>query len=179
MIDVILVDEKDNAIGRMEKLMAHEKGLLHRAFSIFIFNDKGELLLQKRNELKYHSGGLWTNTCCSHPKPEEMLKEGAITRLKEEMGVETDITFGFSFIYKAEFENGLTEFEFDHVFVGIFNGIPEINPDEVSDWKYASIETIKAEISSTPESYTEWFKIALPKLEVYFSKNASPMGLVS
>jgi isopentenyl-diphosphate delta-isomerase len=176
MNDVILVDEKDNAIGRMEKLKAHEEGLLHRAFSIFLFNDYEELLLQKRSNSKYHSGGLWTNTCCSHPKPDEILKEGAITRLKEEMGIETNITFGFSFLYKAAFDNGLTEHEFDHVFVGTYNGNPEINPAEVSDWKYASIETIQDEISSNPGSYTEWFKLALPKLEVYLSTNALSKG---
>ena len=171
MNDVILVDERDKAIGTMEKLKAHKIGVLHRAFSIFLFNDNGELLLQKRNESKYHSGGLWTNTCCSHPKPGEILKEGALIRLDEEMGIEADIKFVFSFIYKAEFDNGLTENEFDHVFIGSFNDVPNINPDEVSDWKYMSLKSIKNEIDLSPEIYSEWFKIALPKIEKHLFKN--------
>jgi isopentenyl-diphosphate delta-isomerase len=171
MNDVILVNERDKAIGTMDKMKAHELGVLHRAFSIFLFNDNGELLLQKRNDSKYHSGGLWTNTCCSHPKPSDILKEGALKRLNEEMGIAADIKFVFSFIYKAEFDNGLIENEFDHVFLGSFNGIPNINSDEVSDWKYMSLQSIKNEIELSPELFTEWFKIALPKLEIYLSEN--------
>ena len=170
MNDVILVDTNDNSVGTMDKLKAHEMGVLHRAFSIFIFNDKDELLLQKRNEAKYHSGGLWTNTCCSHPKPGEKLLDGAKGRLMEEMGINTDIDFAFSFIYKAEFENGLTENEFDHVFIGTYNGTPNINPDEVSQWRYESIPKIKEEINIHPHLYTEWFKIALPKIENYLKE---------
>ena len=171
MNNVILVDELDNALGTMEKQKAHEIGVLHRAFSIFLFNSKGELLLQKRNEAKYHSGGLWTNTCCSHPKPGEKIKDSAVTRLMEEMGIETDFKFAFNFLYKVKFDNGLTENEFDHVFVGHYEGEPVMNPEEVSDWKYASINTIKEELENYPHSYTEWFKIALPKLEEYLKDN--------
>lgn len=170
MQQVILVDEKDNSIGTMEKLKAHKMGVLHRAFSIFLFNDMGELLLQKRNNSKYHSGGLWTNTCCSHPKPGETLKQVALTRLFEEMGIKVEIEFAFSFIYKVKFENGLTENEFDHVFVGNFNENPEINPEEVSDWRYESLRSINIEIKQNPSSFTEWFKIALPALENHLSE---------
>ena len=168
MNEVILVDEKDNAIGTMEKLKAHKMGILHRAYSVFIFNSNWELLLQKRNKSKYHSGGLWTNTCCSHPKAGESTKEGAVKRLEEEMGIDARINFAFSFLYKAEFENGLRENEFDHVFIGSFNGLPKINQDEVSDWKYTSLQNIKNEIKTSPGTFTEWFKIALPKLQDYF-----------
>lgn len=167
MNDVILVDKDDNTVGTMDKMQAHETGALHRAFSIFLFNEKGELLLQKRNELKYHSGGLWTNTCCSHPKPGEPLVKGAKERLMEEMGIETDLEFAFSFVYKAEFSNGLTENEFDHVYVGRFSEEPQINPEEASDWKYMGMENIKKEIEESPDLYTEWFKIALPMIEKY------------
>jgi isopentenyl-diphosphate delta-isomerase len=127
MNDVILVDKHDNSVGTMDKMKAHEMGVLHRAFSIFLFNDKGELLLQKRQESKYHSAGLWTNTCCSHPKPGETLIDGAKSRLMEEMGISTEIEFAFSFLYKAEFENGLTENEFDHVFIGK----PRVNHESI------------------------------------------------
>ena len=169
--DVILVDRNDNPLGTMEKLKAHEEGVLHRAFSIFLFNDNGELLLQRRNENKYHSGGLWTNTCCSHPKPGEKIIDGAKTRLMEEMGIEAPFKFAFSFIYKAEFENGLTENEFDHVFIGKFSGIPYPNPEEVSEWRYLSIESISQEIIENPKDYTAWFKIVLPKLEKFLHEN--------
>ena len=170
MNDVILVDELDNSIGTMEKMKAHEIGALHRAFSIFLFNDNGDLLLQKRNEAKYHSGGLWTNTCCSHPKPGSTLKDGAMARLVEEMGIIAPIQFAFSFIYRAEFSNGLTEYEYDHVFIGTYNDEPNINPKEASDWKYMSLENIKSEIGESPDKYTEWFKIALPRLEEYLDQ---------
>ena len=173
MVDVILVDELDNQVGVMEKLKAHEEGVLHRAYSIFLFNDKGELLLQQRNHDKYHSGGLWTNTCCSHPKPGETIKEGALKRLQEEMGISAPINFAFSFIYQVDFENGLTENEFDHVFIGEFKDDPVPNPEEVADWRYTSIEDIKTEMSLNPEAFTEWFKIALPMVEEYLSKESS------
>jgi isopentenyl-diphosphate delta-isomerase len=168
--NVILVDEKDTPLGTMEKLQAHKEGVLHRAFSVFLFNKDGDLLLQRRNEDKYHSGGLWTNTCCSHPKPGESMIEGASTRLQEEMGISTTIEFAFSFIYKAIFENGLIENEYDHVFIGSYNAEPNPAPEEVSDWRYVSLADVKKEISETPENYTAWFKIALPKLEHYLKE---------
>ncbi len=164
-MDVILVDEQDNPVGTMEKMEVHEKALLHRAFSVFIFNSKGEMLLQKRAETKYHSAGLWTNACCSHPKPGEITHFAAERRLKEEMGFNTALQEAFSFIYKAPFQNGLTEYEFDHVFIGEYEGVINPNPEEVSDYRYQSIDQLKSSIKNNPSDYTEWFKIALPQLE--------------
>ncbi len=154
---VILIDEKDKEIGEMEKIEAHKKGLLHRAFSVFIFNSKGEILLQKRSKEKYHSGGLWTNTCCSHPSPGEETMSSAKKRLKEEMGIETEIKEVDSFIYRKEFENGLIEHEYDHIFVGFYEGKPLINREEVSDWKWVKEEDIKEDIKENPYKYTYWF----------------------
>jgi isopentenyl-diphosphate delta-isomerase len=168
-MQVILVNEKDKAIGVMEKMEAHEKALLHRAFSIFIFNKKGEMLLQKRADKKYHSAGLWTNACCSHPQPGEDILRSATKRLQEEMGFETTITKAFDFIYKAAFDNGLTEYEFDHVFIGIYDGDIQPNADEVSDYCFKSMEDLKESIDANSKNYTEWFKIAFPKLETYFA----------
>lgn len=164
-MDVILVDGNDCPIGIMEKMEAHQKALLHRAFSIFVFNDKGELLLQKRAANKYHSAGLWTNTCCSHPAPGEDTLEAAEKRLMEEMGFATPLEKIFSFTYKAPFANGLTEYEYDHVFTGTYNGLVHPNPSEVSDYCYQSLEEIKRNIELQPFHFTEWFKIALPELE--------------
>lgn len=161
---VVLVDEKDHATGQMPKLEAHEKGLLHRAFSVLLFNNNKELLLQQRAFNKYHCGGLWTNTCCSHPFPEEDVKDAAMRRLNEEMGVECDLEKSFEFTYKAEFDNGLTEHEYDHVFVGTFSGIPIINTDEVADWKYMSLGAIREDLVRHPGKYTPWFKIILDRL---------------
>ncbi|HTC00175.1 MAG TPA: isopentenyl-diphosphate Delta-isomerase [Ferruginibacter sp.] len=168
-MQVILVNEKDEAIGTMEKMEAHEKALLHRAFSIFIFNKKGEMLLQKRADKKYHSAGLWTNACCSHPQPDEDILQSATKRLQEEMGFETMITKAFDFIYKASFDNGLTEHEFDHVFIGSYDGDIQPNADEVSDYCFKSMEDLKESIDANSKNYTEWFKIAFPKLEAYFA----------
>jgi isopentenyl-diphosphate delta-isomerase len=168
-MQVILVNERDEAIGSMEKMEVHEKALLHRAFSIFIFNKKGEMLLQKRAEKKYHSAGLWTNACCSHPQPGEDILRSAIKRLQEEMGFETIITKAFDFIYKASFDNGLTEHEFDHVFIGSYDGDIQPNVDEVSDYCFKSMEDLKQSIDANSKNYTEWFKIAFPKLETYFA----------
>jgi isopentenyl-diphosphate delta-isomerase len=162
--EVILVDQNDQPIGVMEKMEAHEKGLLHRAFSVFIFNDKGEMLLQQRALNKYHSGGLWTNACCSHPRPGEDTLQAAKRRLFEEMGIEADLTFKTTFIYKTEFENGLTEHEVDHVFIGYFNNEPIINREEVNSFYWKNIEQTKASVKSYPTEYTTWFKIALDKL---------------
>ena len=171
-MDVILVDENDEQIGTMEKMEVHQKALLHRAFSVFVFNDKGEILLHKRANKKYHSGGLWTNACCSHPKPGEETLKAAENRLHEEMGFSAILKKAFDFIYKAPFDNGLTEYEFDHVFIGTYDGDIVPNTDEVSDYCYKSVEEIKNSIQSHPQKYTEWFKIAFPKMEEYLVKNA-------
>ena len=156
---VILVDNNDNQLGLMEKMEAHEKAILHRAFSVFILNDNNELLLQKRALSKYHSPGLWTNTCCSHPRNGESVINAGLRRLKEEMGFETEISSLLSFIYKAEFDNGLTEHEFDHVLVGRYNKNPSINKSEVSDWKWTDLDLLKKDVVSNPDLYTVWFKI--------------------
>jgi isopentenyl-diphosphate delta-isomerase len=160
---VILVDEQDNEIGVMEKLRAHELGKLHRAFSVFIFNDKKELLLQQRAINKYHSGGLWTNTCCSHPSPNETIKDAAIRRLYEEMGMTCDLKIINNFIYKTEFENGLIEHEFDYILTGISNSTPQINKTEVETYKWQQISEIQNDINLNPNQFTTWFKIAIQK----------------
>ncbi len=156
---VILVDTKDNPIGLMPKIEAHEKALLHRAFSVFILNDRGEIMLQQRAADKYHSPLLWTNTCCSHQRDGETNIEAGKRRLMEEMGFETDLKEVFSFIYKAPFENGLTEHELDHVMIGRFNGAPKINPEEVANWMWMLPADIQDDISIYPQKYTAWFKI--------------------
>ena len=156
---VILVDKNDNEVGTMEKQEAHVKGLLHRAFSVFIFNDKNELLLQRRAVNKYHSGGLWTNTCCSHPRQNEKTKDAAKRRLLEEMGMRSTLKKQFDFIYKAKLDNNLYEHEFDHVFFGFTNDLPIINPEEVQEYTYKTLEDIGSEMKTIPEKYTEWFKI--------------------
>ncbi|WP_431166836.1 isopentenyl-diphosphate Delta-isomerase [Tenacibaculum halocynthiae] len=156
---VILVDEQDNPIGLMEKIEAHEKALLHRAFSVFVFNNKGELMLQQRAKEKYHSPLLWTNTCCSHQRDGETNIEAGKRRLQEEMGFVCDLEEVFSFIYKAPFDNGLTEHELDHVLVGKFNDVPLINKEEVEAYKWMPLQEVKNDIDMKPEIYTEWFKI--------------------
>lgn len=156
---VILVDHNDEPIGLMEKIEAHRSALLHRAFSVFILNDKNEVMLQQRAKSKYHSPLLWTNTCCSHQRPGESNISSGKRRLKEEMGFEVDLKELFHFIYKAPFDNGLTEHEFDHVMLGRFNGEPEINPEEVESWKWMAIDAIKDDLQQHPEQYTVWFKI--------------------
>ena len=160
---VILVDENDHPIGLMPKMEAHQKAVLHRAFSVFIFNDKNELMLQQRAMHKYHSPGLWTNTCCSHQRDGETNIEAGRRRLSEEMGFVTDLHETISFIYKAPFENGLTEHEFDHVMIGYYNNEPEINRDEVANWKWMTLEEVKLDMAVHPELYTEWFKIIFDK----------------
>lgn len=159
---LILVDEKDNEVGLMEKLTVHKTGSLHRAFSVFIFNSKGELLLQQRADDKYHSGGLWTNTCCSHPIRGEEISVTIKKRLKEEMGIECKTDFQFSFIYKAEFGNGLTEHEFDHVYFGKTDELPVPNVLEAKDWKYISLDNLKNSIQQNSQDYSAWLKICLP-----------------
>jgi isopentenyl-diphosphate Delta-isomerase len=168
---VILVDENDHQIGLMPKLEAHEKGLLHRAFSVFIFNDNGELLLQKRANTKYHSGGLWTNTCCSHPSSGEEIIDAAKRRLNEEMGIECEVNFVFSFTYHAKLDHDLIEHEFDHVFIGFSNLHPSINKEEVGEWKYMNLTALSEDIKSNPANYTEWMKMCYDRIIVAFEKN--------
>jgi len=168
-MNVILVDEHDNETGVMEKMAVHEKALLHRAFSVFIFNAKGEMLLHKRAQAKYHSAGLWSNACCSHPEPGQMTIDAAQKRLQEEMGFTTPLKKAFHFIYKASLENGLTEHEFDHVFTGIYDGAVNINTEEASDHSYLSMDAIRTALQQSPEQYTAWFKIAFPKMEAYLA----------
>ncbi|AXT58786.1 isopentenyl-diphosphate Delta-isomerase [Aquimarina sp. AD1] len=160
---VILVNENDEQIGLMPKLEAHEKAILHRAFSVFILNEKKELMLQQRAHHKYHSPGLWTNTCCSHQREGESNIQAGTRRLEEEMGFTTPLKETISFIYKAPFDNGLTEHELDHVLVGQYEEDPIINSDEVSDWKWMHIEDVKKDIIENPNSYTAWFKIIFDK----------------
>lgn len=160
---VILVDELDNPIGEMGKMEAHERGKLHRAFSVFILNTQGEMLIHQRALNKYHSAGLWTNACCSHPRPGETTLQAANRRLKEEMGIEAELTAAFQFRYFAEFENGLIEHELDHVFLGYSEEVPKPDSDEVENFKWITFEELLFEISEFPEKYTVWFRQALPK----------------
>ena len=171
MIEVVLVNEIDEPIGTMEKMAAHRKAFLHRAFSVFIFNNRSDMLLQKRAADKYHSGGLWTNACCSHPLPGEDIRTAANRRLEEEMGFTTDLDKAFEFTYKSEFENGLTEFEFDHVFIGEYNDLIKPNKEEVSDYCFKSFEDIRASLLLTGNKYTAWFHIAFPMVEKYIRQN--------
>ncbi len=156
---VILVNEKDEPLGQMEKMEAHEKAILHRAFSVFVFNDNNELLLQQRAAHKYHSPMLWANTCCSHQRMGEDNIEAGKRRLQEEMGFVCELKEAFSFIYKAPFDNGLTEHELDHVMIGHYNDSPAINLEEVADYKWLALEDVKADIEKNPDDYTAWFKI--------------------
>ncbi|MEA4935112.1 MAG: isopentenyl-diphosphate Delta-isomerase [Paludibacter sp.] len=162
--DVILVDVNDQEIGSMNKMEAHHGAHLHRAISVFITNTKGEWLLQQRTIEKYHSKGLWSNTCCSHPAPGEKTGEAAARRLMQEMGISAKLTDMFSFTYRAELENELTEHEIDHVFWGISNDLPQPNPHEVMNYRYIDYASLKKELSSRPELYTEWFKMIADKV---------------
>lgn len=170
MEKVILVDRKDHKIGLMEKQEAHIKGLLHRAFSVFVFNKNNELLLQKRALHKYHSGGLWTNTCCSHPRENENTLDAANRRLQEEMGMSCKLEFKFNFIYKASLDNKLFEHEFDHVFFGFSDNLPQINKEEVDSFEYRPLNFITADIIRNPNKYTEWFKICLNEVVKNYEK---------
>ncbi len=161
MEQVILVTPDDKAIGTMEKMEAHVKGLLHRAFSVLLYNSRGEMLLQKRAKGKYHSAGLWTNACCSHPVPGEPIEVAAKRRLREEMGIDATPSFAYKFIYKVPLDNNLTEHELDHVLIGIFEGEPVVNPEEVEDWKYVDLATLKKDVKTSPEKYTYWFRLIL------------------
>jgi len=168
---VILVNENDEQIGLMEKLEAHEKALLHRAFSVFVLNDKNEVMLQQRAHHKYHSPLLWTNTCCSHQREGETNIQAGTRRLFEEMGFTTELKELFHFIYKAPFDNGLTEHELDHVMIGYSNEAPKINPDEVESWKWMSIEAIRDDIQTQSEIYTVWFKIIFNEFYHYLEEH--------
>lgn len=167
---VILVNEQDEPLGFMEKLEVHQKGLLHRAFSIFIFNKEGRMLLQQRSADKYHSAGLWTNACCSHPRPNEEIKDAAARRLQEELGFETGLEKVFQFIYRAGFENGLTEHELDHVFAGEYNGEVQLNKQEVISAGFRKMNEIKRSLASQPELFTAWFRIAFPVMEEWWNE---------
>jgi isopentenyl-diphosphate delta-isomerase len=166
MEQVILVDEQDHEIGTMEKMEAHQKGLLHRAFSLLIFNTKGEMLLQQRAISKYHSGGLWTNTCCSHPLPGETIEQAGKRKLQQEMGFTCDLRYSHKFIYKVQLDNNLIEHEWDYVLIGYFDGTPAINKDEAQAWKFESIETIQHDAKENPDRYTCWFKLILDQPEL-------------
>lgn len=168
---VVLVNEKDQETGLMEKMKAHKEGMLHRAFSIFVFDSKGRLLLQQRALSKYHTPGLWTNTCCSHPRKDESLSQATSRRLMEEMGMKCTLEKAFDFVYKADVGQGLTEHEFDHVFVGYTDELPQINKEEVVRYRYATLEEIRHEMNHKPEDFTVWFRIAFDRVEAYFKHN--------
>ena len=168
---VILVNQNDEPIGLMPKMEAHEKALLNRAFSVFVMNDKGEIMLQQRASHKYHSPLLWTNTCCSHQRDGESNIDAGLRRLQEEMGFDTPLKEVFSFIYKAPFDNGLTEHELDHVMIGHYKGEPVINPEEVADWKSMLPEAIEADMEVHPDQYTAWFKIIFERFYDYLMES--------
>ncbi|KIO78687.1 isopentenyl-diphosphate delta-isomerase [Pedobacter lusitanus] len=168
--EVILVDKTDQPVGTMPKLQAHIEGKLHRAFSVFIFNYSGELLLQQRAFDKYHSGGKWTNTCCSHPFPGEKTLSAAKRRLKEEMGMECTLKPAFSFSYKTEFENGLIENEYDHVYFGLSDDLPQPNPKEVANFSYIKMEELESRLADEGKKYTEWLKICFKEVMAHYKK---------
>lgn len=161
MEKVILVDNDDNEIGTMEKMEAHRKGALHRAFSVLVFNSKGEMLIQKRAKTKYHSGGLWSNACCSHPRPGEDTAVAAKRRMKEELGIDVQPEFLYKFKYKVQLEGDLTEHELDHVYECIYDGEPISNPDEIDDHQFLSLEELTHNIQDTPQRYSYWFNLIL------------------
>ncbi len=168
-----MVNEKDDPVGTLEKMEAHRRGVLHRAFSVFIFNSEGEMLLQRRAFGKYHSGGLWTNACCSHPMPGEDLVPAARRRLQEELGFETELEKIFDFIYKASLDGGLTEHELDHVLAGIYDGPVVFNTEEVMEVKYMKMKRVRALLEKEPENFTAWFPLAFPKVEAW-RRGAAP-----
>lgn len=172
MEQVILVDKNDNEIGLEEKIAAHLRGgKLHRAFSIFIFNSSGQLMLQKRAKGKYHAGGLWSNACCGHPRPNEKTGASAVRRLKEEMGFDCVLNEKSNFIYKVSFGNNITEHEFLHIFIGNFDGLPALNPEEVEDWKWVDVESLKIDMEKNSQKYTPWFIISLQLVLKMIEKN--------
>ncbi len=161
MDQVVLVDEDDRELGTMEKMQAHRQGSLHRAFSVLVYNSRGEILIQQRAADKYHSAGLWTNTCCSHPRPDECIRQASARRLWEEMGIRAEPEYLYKFVYRAPLENDLVEHELDHVFRATFDGTPASNPDEVQDWKFMPIPELLADVAANPEKYTFWFRLIL------------------
>lgn len=165
---VVLVTEKDEVLGLMEKMQAHENGILHRAFSVFLYNSKGEMLLQKRAAEKYHSPNQWTNACCSHPRMEETYEQAAKRRIKEELGIDCELEEKFWFIYKADVGQNLWEHELDHVFVGNYEGEFNLNKEEVAEVRYISLENLNIELENNPEKFTEWFKIILEEYKHHF-----------
>ena len=169
---VILVNSNNEPIGLMPKMEAHEKALLHRAFSVFVINGNNELMLQQRALQKYHSPGLWTNTCCSHQRDGEENIEAGLRRLQEEMGFETPLEYLFNFIYKAPFDNGLTEHELDHVMLGRYEAEPSINPEEVASWKWMDIDLIHADLINNPANYTVWFVIIFDRFYNHLKENS-------
>ncbi len=169
---VILVNSNDEPIGLMPKMEAHKKALLHRAFSVFVINGNNELMLQQRALQKYHSPGLWTNTCCSHQRDGEENIEAGLRRLQEEMGFETPLEYLFNFIYKAPFDNGLTEHELDHVMLGRYEAEPSINPEEVASWKWMDIDLIHADLINNPANYTVWFAIIFDRFYNHLKENS-------
>lgn len=170
---LILVNDNDEPVGAMPKMEAHLKGVLHRAFSVFLFNSKGEMLLQQRALQKYHSAGLWSNTCCSHPIVHEAIEDSLKKRLNHEMGMEADVEFLYKFKYKVALENGFTEHEMDHVYFGISDDQPNVNPEEVKSWKYLSMDEVKHQLEKHPEQFSVWFRICFPEIERRF-KNKWP-----
>jgi isopentenyl-diphosphate Delta-isomerase len=168
---MILVDEQDNEIGLLPKMATHEQGLLHRAFSIFLFTNEGKMILQQRAANKYHSPNLWTNACCSHPMPNEIIENAATRRLKEELGIEVNMQKIFSFVYKADMDNGLTEHEYDHVFIGEYDAEIPFNTEEVASIKNISLQQLEISINQNPEEYTAWFLIAYPQLKNWMAQN--------
>jgi isopentenyl-diphosphate delta-isomerase len=168
--DVLLVNERDEPVGTLEKMEAHRQGVLHRAFSVFVFDRRGRMLLQQRAAQKYHGGGLWTNTCCSHPYPDEAVQNAALRRLQEEMGFTTPLEKIFAFTYRAEVENGLVEHEYDHVFAGEFEGAMRLNPAEVADSRYLEMDAIEDWMISQPAAFTSWFRIAFPMVQAWWQQ---------
>ena len=168
---LILVDRDYKETGTAEKMEAHREAKLHRAFSVFVLNSSGQLMLQKRAAHKYHSPGLWSNTCCSHPRPGEGVLDAAHRRLKEEMGFDTGLQEAFSFVYKIKFDKDLWEHEFDHVIVGRFDGRPDTDPEEVGDWKWADLDKLKKDMEDNPERYTYWFRVSFDKFLDFVEKN--------
>ncbi len=172
MEEVVLVDRNDKEVGTGEKMQTHKEGTLHRAFSIFVFNSEGKMLIHQRNRKKYTCAGLWTNTCCSHPRPGEKIVDAVNRRLKEEMGFTTELKKIFDFVYKVRFDNGLYEHEFDHVFIGRFDGKPHPNPDEVDDWKWVDPKELMQHMDENPDKYTYWFRQAIGRVIEYVEKQA-------
>jgi isopentenyl-diphosphate Delta-isomerase len=160
---LVLVDENDREVGTAEKLAVHVNGALHRAFSIYLFNSQGQLLLTRRAAGKYHSGGLWTNTCCSHPRPGEQVDLAARRRLREETGIDCELRYGFRFIYRAELDGGLIEHELDHVFVGTYDGTPNLDPNESDASEWVDAQMLVRDIEARPERYSVWMALSLDR----------------